>query len=125
MRSDTVFLRCSHCKGVVEQIKAGAPVVCCGEPMKKLIPNTTDGATEKHVPAAARAGGKIAVDIGSVPHPMLPEHYIEWIAVVTDTSYQRIPLKPGDAPRAVFFEYAGPADVYEYCNLHGLWKSEI
>lgn len=126
MRNKIEFLKCSHCGGMLVRIKEGAePVICCGDPMKKLVANTTDAATEKHVPVALREDGKIKVQVGSVEHPMLPEHYIEWIAVVTDTTVQQIHLAPGQAPAAAFFDYEGAADVYEYCNLHGLWKTEI
>ena len=120
------FYRCSHCGQIVAIVKGtGVPVVCCGEPMKEIIPGTTDGAVEKHVPVFEVKDGVVTVCVGSVEHPMLPEHYIEWIAIQTKNGNQRKALKPGDAPKATF--YIGKADevlaVYEYCNLHGLWKA--
>ena len=120
------FYRCSHCGQIVAIVKGtGVPVVCCGEPMKEIIPGTTDGAVEKHVPVFEVKDGVVTVCVGSVEHPMLPEHYIEWIAIQTKNGNQRKALKPGDAPKATF--YIGKDDevlaVYEYCNLHGLWKA--
>ena len=120
------FYRCSHCGQIVAIVKyTGAPLVCCGEPMKEIIPGTSDGAAEKHVPVCEVKDGKVTVCVGSVEHPMLPEHYIEWIAIQTKTGNQRKALKAGDAPKAEF--YIAPDDevvaVYAYCNLHSLWKA--
>ncbi|HKM32651.1 MAG TPA: desulfoferrodoxin family protein [Oscillospiraceae bacterium] len=125
MKSNVVFLRCKHCGSIVGLIKAGAPTTCCGEEMERLVPNTTDGATEKHVPVAQRRDGKIVVQVGSAEHPMIPEHYIEWIAVVNENSTERISLMPGNKPYAEFCDKGGKIEVYEYCNLHGLWMSEL
>ncbi len=125
MKPEVAFYRCKHCGNIVELIKkGGGTLVCCGDPMELLVPNTSDGAVEKHVPVGERKDGKIYVEIGSVAHPMLDVHYIEWIAVVGDEGVERIPLFPGDEPKAVFADKA-LADVYAYCNLHGLWKSEV
>ena len=120
------FYRCAHCGQIVAIVKGtGAPIVCCGEPMKEIIPGSTDGAVEKHVPVFEVNDGVVNVTVGSVEHPMLPEHYIEWIAIQTKNGNQRKALKPGDAPKATF--YIGKDDevlaVYEYCNLHGLFKA--
>ena len=120
------FYRCSHCGQIVAIVKyTGAPLVCCGEPMKEIIPGTSDGAAEKHVPVYEVKDGKVIVCVGSVEHPMLPEHYIEWIAIQTKNGNQRKALKAGDAPKAEF--YIAPDDevvaVYAYCNLHSLWKA--
>ena len=94
--------------------------------MEELIPGTSDGAFEKHVPVFDVADGKVTVTVGSVEHPMLDEHYIEWIAIRTKNGNQRKILKPGDAPKAEFAILDGDEvlEVYEYCNLHGLWKAE-
>jgi superoxide reductase len=125
MKANIAFYRCEVCGNMVELIKVGGgQLVCCGKPMTKLEPNTTDASQEKHVPVAMRKDGKIYVEVGSVAHPMTAEHYIEWIALVTDKDTERIFLSPGDAPKAVFCDKPD-ADVYAYCNLHGLWKASV
>jgi superoxide reductase len=102
----------------------GGTLTCCGQAMTKLEPNTTDASQEKHVPAISRENGKIKVAIGSVLHPMQVEHHIEWIALVTDEKTEIVHLKPGMEPKAEFNEVSS-GTVYEYCNLHGLWKADI
>lgn len=99
--------------------------MCCGEAMKEIVPGTVDAAVEKHVPVYEVEGNVVKVKIGSVEHPMLDEHYIEWIALETKMGNQRKALKPGEAPEACFAMCDGDevVAVYEYCNLHGLWKS--
>lgn len=99
-------------------------MVCCGQHMTKLEANTTDAATEKHVPVVAKEGGKIKVSVGATLHPMLPEHHIEWIALVTGDKVELKYLKPGEEPKAEFEEVAS-GSVYAYCNLHGLWKTDF
>lgn len=91
---------------------------------EELTPNTTDGAYEKHVPVIEQHGDHVTVKVGSVAHPMLPEHYIEWIILETRTGVQRKDLKPGDKPEADFAVTEPVLAAYEYCNLHGLWKAE-
>ena len=126
MANDRKFFRCNVCGNIVELIQeGGGTLVCCGQEMELLTANTTDGAFEKHVPAVKREDGKLEVQVGSVAHPMIPEHYIQWIAVAQGARVQRFSLKPGEAPVAAFEIEDGPATVYEYCNLHGLWKVEI
>ncbi|HHW01838.1 MAG TPA: desulfoferrodoxin [Thermoanaerobacterales bacterium] len=105
-------------------MELGGQLVCCGKPMKELRANTTEASTEKHIPVATRKDGKIYVGVGSTPHPMTEGHYIEWIAVVSDDGTERISLSPTDEPKAVFCD-KNNADVYAYCNLHGLWKAEV
>ena len=120
------FLRCNVCGNLVEQINATAvPVMCCGQPMTELKPGTTDGAAEKHVPVYEVNGNVVTVKIGSVEHPMTPEHYIQWIDIQTTSGIQRVQLTPSDKPEATFTINDGDAvvAVYEYCNLHGLWKA--
>lgn len=125
MKTNVAFYRCEVCGNIVSLINnGGGQLVCCGQPMKKLQANITDGAKEKHVPVATRKDGKIYVQVGSVNHPMTEEHYIQWIAVVSKNSTERISLVPGDEPKAVFVDKED-VEVYEYCNLHGLWKIEI
>ena len=120
------LFRCQHCGNIVEMVNdAGVPVVCCGEKMTELVPNTVDAAQEKHVPVYEVKGNTVEVTVGSTEHPMLDEHYIQWIAVETDKGVQRKTLKPGEAPKAAFALAEGETlqAVYEYCNLHGLWKA--
>ena len=120
------FLKCMHCGNIVEFVKVGGgTVTCCGDPMTELVPNTTDAAEEKHVPGLTEEKGKVKVVVGSVPHPMEPDHYIEWIALETEQGYQRKDLKPGMKPEAEFAILSGDKvkNVYAYCNKHGLWKA--
>ena len=125
MRLTVAFFRCEICGNMVELVKSGGgELVCCGQPMTKLVANTTDAAQEKHVPVATREDGKINVVVGSEEHPMIDAHYIEWIVLVTDDGIERINLSPGDEPKAVFCDRSD-VDVYEYCNLHGLWKTSL
>lgn len=105
---------------------SGVPMVCCGQKMTALLPNTVEAGGEKHLPAVAVEDGAIHVHVGSVDHPMLPEHFIEWVYVRTENGGLRKILKPGDEPHVAFF----PGDdktaaVYAYGNLHGLWKTKI
>lgn len=125
MKAGVSFFKCEVCGNMVGLIKnGGGQLVCCGQPMTKLEPNTTDASQEKHVPVAVRKNGKICVEVGSVAHPMIEQHYIEWIAVVTDGGTERISLSPADEPKAVFCDKEN-AEVYAYCNLHGLWKADV
>lgn len=120
------FYICENCGNIIEFVKdAGVPVMCCGRKMTQIVPNTVDAATEKHVPVYEIEDGKVQVTIGEVEHPMLPEHYIEWIAIETTHGCQRKELKPGDAPKACFGLCDGEElkAVYAYCNIHGLWKA--
>ena len=120
------FYICKHCGNIIAYVRSsGVPVVCCCEPMQEIIPGTTDGALEKHVPVIEVEGNKVTVRVGAVEHPMLPEHYIEWIALETAQGNQRKPLAPGQKPEAVFMLAEGDSVVaaYEYCNLHSLWKA--
>lgn len=125
---DVKFYHCEHCGYVaVKPFDSGAGLVCCGEPMKELVANTVDAAVEKHVPVVTVDGAAVQVEVGSVPHPMTPEHWITFICLVTEKGYQVVPLTPEDEPKADFAVAAGdkPVKVYEYCNLHGLWVAEV
>ena len=122
----TKFYKCNRCGNVVEKVvDSKVPVVCCGEQMQELIPNTVDASNEKHVPVVTSLDDNhIKVEVGSVPHPMLPEHHIAFIYVETESGGIRINLK--DKPEAVVCTCSErPIAVYEYCNLHGLWKTEL
>ena len=117
---------CEHCGNIIEYVKeTGVPVMCCGQKMTELIPGTSDGAHEKHVPVVLVDGDKVVVEVGSVEHPMVEAHYIQWIAIETTKGSQRVKLEYTDKPRAEFKLADGEMFVgaYEYCNLHGLWKS--
>ena len=119
------FYICEHCGNIIEYVKeSGVPVMCCGQKMTELVPGTSDGAHEKHVPVVAIDGDKVTVEVGSVEHPMVEAHYIQWIAIETTKGSQRAKLEYTDKPRAEFKLACGEELVaaYEYCNLHGLWK---
>ena len=121
------FYICKHCGNIVGLINnAGVPLVCCGEEMTELVPNTTDAAVEKHVPQVKVEGNKVTVDIGSVAHPMTEQHYISWVYIQTEKGGQRKNLSPSDKPSAEFLltEDDKLEIVFAYCNLHGLWKAE-
>ena len=125
--SNVKFFICRHCGNQVEMIHdAGVPVICCGEPMEELKANTVDASLEKHVPAVTVEGDTVKVQVGSAVHPMLKEHHIEWIYLELENGGSRKALSPVEAPEAVFHT-AGvkPVAVYAYCNLHGLWKTEL
>lgn len=119
------FYKCEVCGKIVAIVKGTqAETVCCGQPMRELVPATTDGAVEKHVPVYTVEGDVVTVKVGSVEHPMVEAHYIEWIALETETGNQRKELRPGDKPEATFalVPHDKVKNVYEYCNVHGLWR---
>ncbi len=118
--------KCMHCGNMVMSVKSsGVPMVCCGDQMTELIPGTSDGAVEKHVPVYEVKDGKVTVNVGSVDHPMIAEHYIEWVAIETNLGCRLTKLKPETAPKCVFTLEEGETvkEVLAYCNLHGLWKA--
>lgn len=122
----TKFYKCRHCGNVIEKVvDSRVPVICCGETMEELIPNTVDASQEKHVPVVTKLDDcSIKVEVGSVPHPMLPEHHIAFIYVETENGGIRVDLK--EKPEAVICTCSSkPIAVYEYCNLHGLWKTTL
>lgn len=122
------FYICETCKNIITKLAdSKVPVVCCGKPMKELIPGAVDGALEKHVPFVTIEGNKLMVQVGEVIHPMLSEHHIQFVALETKNGYQIKYLKAGDEPKAEFILADGDeaVAVYEYCNLHGLWVKEF
>lgn len=121
------FFICEVCGNLTELIKdSNMPMTCCGQEMKELLPNTVEAATEKHIPQVSVSGDTVTVQIGSVEHPMTKEHYIEFIYLQTEHGGQRQCLNAGDKPTAVFkLTGESPLLVYAYCNLHGLWKTEV
>ena len=121
------FYRCRHCGNLITFMdNKGPAIVCCGEKMEKLIPGTVDAALEKHSPVIKQEGNMVRVEVGSVAHPMLPEHYIQWIVLETKNGVQIKKLSPSDEPCALFPLAEGDAVVaaWEYCNIHGLWKKD-
>ncbi|MDO4403446.1 MAG: desulfoferrodoxin family protein [Atopobiaceae bacterium] len=125
--SDVKFFKCTKCANMfVKVIEGPCTPVCCGEPCVELEAGSTDAATEKHVPAVTREGGKIIAKVGEVAHPMLDAHFIQFVALATEDRLEIKKLKPGEEPVATFAcDGAENVTIYEYCNLHGLWKAEI
>ncbi len=124
---DVKFYVCRHCGNVIAYVeRSGVKVICCGEEMQEMVPNTSDGAGEKHVPVISRQADLVTVTVSSVEHPSVEAHFIKWIALQTKQGVQFKRLSPGDKPVAQFALTVGDAPVaaFEYCNLHGLWKSE-
>lgn len=121
------FYICEHCGNIVEMVHdAGVKPICCGQKMNELVPNTVEASGEKHIPAVSVREGIVEVNVGSVDHPMVEEHFIEWVELITDKGIQRKYLNAGEAPNAVFPLGDDKAvAVYAYCNLHGLWKTEL
>lgn len=122
---DQKFLQCEVCGKMVAVVKdTRVPLMCCGRKMNELIPGTVEASAEKHIPVWSVEGNTVTVTVGSVIHPMVEEHYIEWISLQTKQGNQRKALAPGQAPTACFALCEGDEVVaaYAYCNLHGLWK---
>lgn len=116
--------RCNVCGNIVEVLHAGiGELVCCGQPMELLKELTEDVGLEKHVPVIEKIESGIKVKVGSIPHPMETNHFIEWIEIIVDGKTYRKFLKPGDKPEAEFEVRAENIEAREYCNLHNLWKS--
>lgn len=155
---EPLFYRCEICGNIVELTKlCGGTLECCGQSMTKLVVNSTDGAKEKHVPVVTKEHGKIKISVGSVVHPMAPDHFVEWITLVMNDKVERMYLKPGEEPKSEFIYYPGESEIpyigkndeivpncegqpcnfvysdkstnkisiYAYCNIHGLWKTEL
>ncbi len=121
------FYICEHCGNIVGMINdAGVPLVCCGQKMTKMEPGTVEASLEKHIPKVSVEGDKVKVLVGEVAHPMTAEHSIVWVYLQTDRGGQRKNLAVDSEP-VVEFALADekPLAVYAYCNLHGLWKTEI
>ena len=121
------FFICKHCGNMVGLIDDRAvPMVCCGEKMTELMPNTVEASTEKHLPVVTVSGDSISVKVGSAPHPMEAAHHIVFVYVQTERGGQRKCFKVGEEPKLAFsFQDDKPVAVYAYCNLHGLWKTAI
>lgn len=122
------FYICKHCGNMIGMIKSsGVNVVCCGDPMTELKPNTVEASQEKHLPVVTIEGNIVKVKVGSVEHPMTEEHHIVWIYLETEQGGQRKKLAVGSKPEAEFALAGGDkvVGVYEYCNLHGLWLTKV
>ena len=119
------FYICEHCGNIIAYVKnSGVPVMCCGQKMKELVAGTTEASVEKHIPVYTVEDRIVHVTVGATEHPMLDEHYIEWISLQTNFGNQRKVLQPGDPPKAEFALLTGETveAVFAYCNLHSLWK---
>ncbi len=126
--SNLKFYFCKHCGKIIFLLKdSGVPTVCCGEEMLELKAGVTDASSEKHVPAVKIEENKVSVTIGSVEHPMEEKHHIEWILLETNQGFYQKNLSPQMTPKAEFLLSEGekPKAVYEFCNLHKLWKAEL
>ena len=127
MNNNVKFFICRHCGNLIGMINdSGVPVHCCGEEMEELVPNTVEASGEKHIPVVSVDGSTVTVNVGSVDHPMVDEHLIEWVYLQTDKGGQRKELKSGGNPNVVFsLGDEKPLAVYAYCNLHGLWMTKL
>ena len=127
MGASQKFFYCKRCGNIVGFIhNSGVPMICCGEKLTELIPNTVEASTEKHLPSVNSTGGSLNVQVGSVLHPMEEGHHISFIYVETEKGGQRKNLKVGEDAKAAFcFSDDKPVAVYAYCNLHGLWKTDL
>ena len=127
MREKQKFYKCNLCGNLVVIVdNKGGPLTCCGEKISELNPNTVEASTEKHLPFVTGSGGSIKVQVGNVPHPMEEAHHITFVYVETENGGQRKYFKTGAGPMHSFsFSDDKPISVYAYCNLHGLWKTDI
>lgn len=121
------FYVCNKCGNIIVFLKdVGVPVMCCGKKMEELVPGASNASSEKHVPVVQIDGEKVTVDVGSVKHPMLKEHSIEWVVLETENGFKKVDLCPDQEPKAEFTLVQGEKVItaYAYCNQHGLWKAE-
>ncbi len=119
------FYICNHCGNIITKLTdSNVPVVCCGEKMAELVPNTKEAAVEKHKPVIVEEDGKRFAVVGSTLHPMTEEHYIEWMVVEYDDHSRTYHFNPGDTPKVKLCHKHEVKDIYAYCNLHGLWKMD-
>jgi len=127
MSNHQKFYSCDHCGNLAALVvNRGVPVVCCGQNMSELVPNTVEAAAEKHLPSVTASAGDFEVQVGSVPHPMTEEHHITFVYVETEQGGQRKRLTVGAEPNCTFsFADDKPVAVYAFCNLHGLWRTDI
>lgn len=125
MKENTRFYICSICGNEIGLIKdSGVNIVCCGKEMKLLHANTEDAATEKHIPVYTKDDDEIVVRVGEIEHPMEKDHYIEWVAIMSDNRTTRVTLYP-EQDTTVRFKYIKGATLYAFCNKHGLWSAKV
>jgi len=120
--------RCEICGNIIESVHGGSnSLVCCGQAMTKMEPKSGPEGQEKHLPVIEKIGNKIVVKIGSIPHPMVEEHFIEWVEIIIGNKSQKAFLKPGDEPMAEFeiVDLSEPIIARAYCNVHGLWATSL
>lgn len=127
MCSEQKFFICEHCGNLIGLIdNHGVPMMCCGKKMTELVANTVDASKEKHLPSVTVSGNELMVQVGSVVHPMEEEHHIKFVYVETEHGGQRKCLNIGKEPKVLFSLIDDKAKaVFVYCNLHGLWKTEL
>lgn len=120
------FYKCSHCGNIITFIDdRGVPVMCCGEKMEAIVPNSENAATEKHIPEVTISGDRVKVEVSEVMHPMTEQHSIQWIYLETENGGQLKRLSPDEEPTAEFaVANDKPVRVYAYCNLHGIWTKD-
>lgn len=119
------YYKCPVCGNIIEVINGDVNRVrCCGQELVLLEANTVDAAVEKHVPIYEIVDNEIIVKVGEVIHPMEEKHFITFVSLVTNDRVIRVDLKPGDEP-IVRFPYIKDSIIYEYCNIHGLWKNNV
>lgn len=123
----TKFYICPVCRNTVEMVyDTDIALFCCGEKMVELIPNTVEASGDKHIPVVSVKGNVVEVNVGVADHPMAEVHWIQWVQLITDKGSYRKTLNPGEEPHVTFHLNGEKAvAVYAYCNLHGLWKTEL
>ena len=125
MKEKVNYYKCPICGNIIEVVNGDINrVKCCNKELDLLVANTSDGALEKHVPVYEIDNNELIIKVGEVIHPMEEKHFIMWISLVTDDKVIRVDLKPGDEP-VIRLPYIKNAIIYEYCNLHGLWKNIV
>ena len=125
MKEKVNYYKCPICGNIIEVVNGDINrVKCCNKELDLLVANTSDGSLEKHVPVYEIDNNELIIKVGEVIHPMEEKHYIMWISLVTDDKVIRVDLKPGDEP-VIRLPYIKNAIIYEYCNLHGLWKNIV
>ncbi len=125
MKENVKFFKCPICDNVIGLIDGDiSRIKCCSKDMEQLQANTTEASVEKHVPVYEKVEDELVVRVGAAEHPMEKEHYIMWIAQVTDNRTTRVKLYP-EQNTETRFPYIQGATLYAYCNKHGLWKTTI
>lgn len=119
------FFKCEKCGNIVQLLwDGGGELVCCGQPMTKLVPDSVEASHEKHIPVCEKNGNTLKVQVGEQLHPMTPDHWIQWVAVEEPNFTQSYFLYPGDEPIVEFEVKGDDYKVYAYCNIHGLWVND-